>query len=55
MFQDLLLGSTDTSSSYLEAALLFLVANPEVQEKIYHEILEVAPNGRFLNFSDRKR
>ncbi|XP_035702590.1 methyl farnesoate epoxidase isoform X2 [Folsomia candida] len=54
MFQDLLLGSTDTSSSYLEAALLFLVANPEVQEKIYHEILEVAPNGRFLNFSDRK-
>ncbi|XP_021961918.1 farnesoate epoxidase [Folsomia candida] len=53
-FQDLLLASTDTSSSYMEFVILFLVAYPDVQEKIYQEILKVVPDGRDLCFSDRK-
>ncbi|OXA45133.1 Cytochrome P450 2D28 [Folsomia candida] len=55
VFQDLLLTSSDTSSSFLESLILYLTAFPEVQEQIYQEILNVAPNGRVINFEDRKR
>ncbi|XP_021961477.1 farnesoate epoxidase [Folsomia candida] len=54
VFQDLLLSSSDSSSSFLESIVLYLIAFPEVQEKIYQEILDVAPNGRVINFEDRK-
>ncbi|OXA48953.1 Cytochrome P450 2D11 [Folsomia candida] len=53
IFQDLLLGSTDTTSSHMEAAFLHLVTFPEIQEKIYREILQVSGEGKPLNFSDR--
>ncbi|XP_021961917.1 farnesoate epoxidase [Folsomia candida] len=54
-FQDLLLASADTSSSYMEFVMLYLVAYPDVQEKVYQEILTVAENGEELSFSDRKK
>ncbi|XP_035713952.1 cytochrome P450 2U1 [Folsomia candida] len=53
-FQDLHLASTDTSSTYMEFVMLYLVTYPDVQEKIYREILKVAPDGRAFRFSDRK-
>ncbi|OXA45130.1 Farnesoate epoxidase [Folsomia candida] len=55
IFQDLLISSSDTSSSFLESVVLYLIAFPEMQEKIYQEILNVAPNRRVINFEDRKR
>lgn len=55
MFQDLILGSTDTTSSYLESVVLYLILFPDIQEKIYQEILDVAPDNRFIEFSDRKK
>ncbi|XP_035713828.1 farnesoate epoxidase isoform X2 [Folsomia candida] len=54
-FQDLLVASSDTSNSFLEAAVLYLIAFPTVQEKIYQEILDIAVDGRVINFEDRKR
>ncbi|OXA44558.1 Farnesoate epoxidase [Folsomia candida] len=52
-FQDLIMGSTDTSSSFMEAFVLYLVAFPEAQEKVYQEVLKVAPNGGFPGYADR--
>lgn len=47
------MGSTDTSSSFMEAFVLYLVAFPEAQEKVYQEVLKVAPNGGFPGYADR--
>ncbi|OXA44400.1 farnesoate epoxidase [Folsomia candida] len=54
-FQDLLLASTDTTNSFMEIVTLYLAAYPDVQEKIYQEILTVAENGEELSFADRKK
>ncbi|XP_021961478.1 farnesoate epoxidase isoform X1 [Folsomia candida] len=55
VFQDLLMSSSDSSSSFLESVVLYFIAFPDIQEKIYKEILDVAPNGKVINFEDRKR
>ncbi|OXA44260.1 Methyl farnesoate epoxidase [Folsomia candida] len=54
IFQDLLLGSTDTSATFMEIVVLYLIVYPAVQEKVYQEILRVSPNGRDISYSDRK-
>ncbi|OXA45063.1 Cytochrome P450 2D9 [Folsomia candida] len=52
-FQDMLLTSTDTSNTFMEIVILYLITYPDVQEKVYEEILKVSPDGRDLSYSDR--
>lgn len=51
---DLLLAGTDTTSTFMEACVLYLITYPDIQEKLYQEIMHIAPDGRPLNFSDRQ-
>ncbi|OXA47347.1 putative cytochrome P450 303a1 [Folsomia candida] len=57
IFMDLILAGTETTSTFMEACVLYLfvVSYPHVQEKVYQEILRVAPDGRPLKFSDRQK
>ncbi|OXA45059.1 farnesoate epoxidase [Folsomia candida] len=52
-FQDMLLTSSDTSNTFMEIVILYLITYPDVQEKVYEEILKVSPDGRDLSYSDR--
>ncbi|XP_035713643.1 cytochrome P450 2K6 isoform X1 [Folsomia candida] len=54
-FQDLMLASTDTSNTFILIVILFLITYPDVQEKVYQEILKVSPDGGDLSFSDKKK
>ncbi|XP_035712851.1 probable cytochrome P450 305a1 [Folsomia candida] len=57
VFQDLLIGSTDTSSSFMECVILYLISYPEVQQKIYEEIVAIQGGpgeNKFITFLDRK-
>ncbi|OXA45390.1 farnesoate epoxidase [Folsomia candida] len=54
-FQDILLTSTETSNTFMEILILYLITYPDVQEKVYAEILKVSPDERDLSFSDRKK
>ncbi|XP_021962189.1 cytochrome P450 2B6 [Folsomia candida] len=55
IFMDLFGAGTETTSTFMEACVLYLISYPHVQEKVYQEILRIAPDGRPLNFSDRQK
>ncbi|XP_071482208.1 cytochrome P450 2B2-like [Diadema antillarum] len=50
---DLFLGGTETSSASLLWAFVFLVGNPEIQEKVCSEIDDVVGHSRTPEYEDR--
>lgn len=53
MVQGAILTGTDTATTFLEFSLLYLIAYPDVQEKVYAEISEVVGN-RKPSLQDRE-
>ncbi|NXC16915.1 CP2J6 protein, partial [Corythaeola cristata] len=52
---DLLLGGTETTSTTLLWALLYMVQYPEVQEKVQREIEGVLEPSHLISYEDRKK
>ncbi|NWR78255.1 CP2J2 protein, partial [Centropus unirufus] len=52
---DLLLGGTETTSTTLRWALLYMVQYPEIQEKVQREIATVLEPSHLISYEDRKR
>ncbi|XP_015746212.2 cytochrome P450 2J2-like isoform X1 [Python bivittatus] len=52
---DLLIGGAETSSTTLYWGLLYLLKNPDVQEKIHHEIDAVLGPSQMITYEDRNR
>lgn len=55
VFLDLYQASSTTTSSFLEALVLFAVLYPEVQEKVWAEICDTVPSGQELIYKDKAR
>ncbi|XP_063162386.1 cytochrome P450 2J2-like [Candoia aspera] len=55
MIVDLLIGGAETSSTTLYWGLLYLLKNPDVQEKIHHEIDTVLGHSQMITYEDRNR
>jgi len=51
---DLFAGGSDTTSSTLSWAVLFMVKHPEIQENVYKEILRVVGKSRLPTLEERK-
>ncbi|NXW01250.1 CP2J2 protein, partial [Fregetta grallaria] len=52
---DLLLGGTETTSTTLLWALLYMVQYPEIQEKVQREIEAVLEPSHLISYEDRKK
>ncbi|KFW02891.1 Cytochrome P450 2J2, partial [Eurypyga helias] len=52
---DLLLGGTETTSTTLLWALLYMVQHPEIQEKVQREIEAVLEPSHLISYEDRKK
>ncbi|XP_072019272.1 cytochrome P450 2D15-like [Amphiura filiformis] len=52
---DLFLGSTDTTSNTLRFALLYMVVNTDVQEKVHQELMEIVGTSRLPCMEDRDK
>ncbi|XP_065700426.1 cytochrome P450 2J5-like [Patagioenas fasciata] len=52
---DLLLGGTETTSTTLLWALLYMVQYPEIQEKVHREIEAVLEPSHPISYADRKK
>uniref|UniRef100_A0A8C0BFB0 Uncharacterized protein n=1 Tax=Buteo japonicus TaxID=224669 RepID=A0A8C0BFB0_9AVES len=52
---DLLLGGTETTSTTLLWALLYMVQYPEIQEKVQREIEAVLEPSHIISYEDRKK
>ncbi|KFQ23865.1 Cytochrome P450 2J2, partial [Mesitornis unicolor] len=52
---DLLLGGTETTSTTLLWALLYMVQYPEIQEKVQREIEDVLEPSHLISYEDRKK
>uniref|UniRef100_A0A669Q0W4 Cytochrome P450 family 2 subfamily J member 2 n=1 Tax=Phasianus colchicus TaxID=9054 RepID=A0A669Q0W4_PHACC len=52
---DLLLGGTETTSTTLLWALLYMVQYPEIQERVQREIEAVLEPSHVISYEDRKR
>jgi len=52
---DLFLAGSDTTSSTLDFAFIYLASFPQVQEKLQSEIREVTGNSRFVSLADRPK
>uniref|UniRef100_A0A8C3QZZ1 Uncharacterized protein n=1 Tax=Cyanoderma ruficeps TaxID=181631 RepID=A0A8C3QZZ1_9PASS len=52
---DLLLGGTETTSTTLLWALLYMVQYPEIQEKVQREIEAVLEPSHVISYEDRKK
>ncbi|XP_025926698.1 cytochrome P450 2J2-like [Apteryx rowi] len=52
---DLLLGGTETTSTTLLWALLYMVKYPEIQERVQREIEAVLEPSQLISYEDRKK
>ncbi|NXA51129.1 CP2J2 protein, partial [Nothocercus julius] len=52
---DLLLGGTETTSTTLLWALLYMVKFPEIQERVHREIEAVLEPSQLISYEDRKK
>eukprot|EP01132_Coremiostelium_polycephalum_P009041 gene9041-11074_t len=52
---DLLLSGTETSSSTIAWLFLYLINNPEMQEKVHHELVCAVGDGKKIELSHRGR
>ncbi len=53
MFLDLFGAGSETSSSVLMFAFLYMIKHPEIQERIQREIDDVCADGRPVSLDDR--
>ncbi|EGC37952.1 hypothetical protein DICPUDRAFT_76460 [Dictyostelium purpureum] len=49
---DLILAGSDTTVSTIEWFIVFMINNPEIQEKVYNEILNTFAYDKYLSYSD---
>uniref|UniRef100_R4GDE0 Cytochrome P450 family 2 subfamily J member 2 n=1 Tax=Anolis carolinensis TaxID=28377 RepID=R4GDE0_ANOCA len=52
---DLFAAGTETTSSTLQWALLFMVAYPNIQERVYKEMEDVLGSSHSVSYQDRKK
>ncbi|XP_062987913.1 cytochrome P450 2J5-like [Elgaria multicarinata webbii] len=52
---DLFVAGTETTATTLQWALLFLVAYPDIQEKVFKEMEDVFSTSRTICYQDRKK
>jgi cytochrome P450 len=55
LFLDLFQAGTETTGTYLETVILFLILHPDVQQKIVEEIESVIPPGGEVSHEDMDR
>lgn len=55
LFVDLLQGGADTTSNWLSFAILLLMLHPDVQEKVYAEIIKEVGLDRSPIIQDQER
>jgi cytochrome P450 len=55
LFLDLFQAGTETTGTYLETVILFLILHPDVQQKIVEEIESVVPPGGEVSHVDMDR
>ena len=49
------LTGTDTTSAFIEWAILYMVSNPEIQEKVHEEIKDSIGLERLPNLQDKEK
>ncbi|XP_042314837.1 cytochrome P450 2J2-like isoform X2 [Sceloporus undulatus] len=52
---ELFIAGTETTSSTLQWGLLLMVANPDIQERVYKEMEEVLGSFNSISYQDRKK
>ncbi|KFQ15965.1 Cytochrome P450 2J6, partial [Leptosomus discolor] len=55
LINDLFLGGSETSSTTLYWGLLYMVVNPEIQEKVQKELDAVLGTSQLISYADRRK